>query len=393
MVCVLGRYVVTPTQPGQYNFKPGIAMVLLKDSSRRSTSRRSLMDSFFDSDFFDRNRSKKVNVAGLPLSFTVRPLPAGISDGNGLLCISDMVASSKVSRTRLNENETVTYTLSFEGNGDLRSLAAPELSIKDNFRVFESKSDSNIVFDAKGIRSAKVFEYLIVPTRSGHLKLPEVGVRCFDPIKAKIVNTIAPAIELQAVPGEKEEDIQMVLSHPSKQAVKIMGRDIRYIAESQKDAVSIGEPRIHSKKIFWFLLFFPLVMAVFDYYYSNRRALSSSEKQAMRASSALKTARASLAVLQNDKDDSKKYYSSMRALMIKYIADKLGLSPSGTIFSEVREQIKERSVSEEELKQFEEYLEIFSSAAFSPVKPTTDVMVNESNELSSLLSRIDKRWS
>jgi len=393
MVCILGRYVVTPTTTGRYKFNPGIAVVLLKDNSKQRTSRRrSLFDSFFEDDFFGRNRSKKVNVAGIPVSFDVKALPLKVAD-RSLLCVSDMMAFSKVSKNRLNENESLTYTLKFEGNGDLRSVEAPVLQTKDNFRVFESSSNSNIIFGPTGIRSAKVFEYVLVPTRSGNLQLPEVKLRSFDPDNKRVVTTIAPAVNLEIIPGEKEEDIQMVTSHISKRAVKLTGRDINYIAQSREGAVFLSAKPFHRQKLFWVLLILPFVLVTLDFYFTNRGELTSQQKQSLRASQALKTARRSIVALKAYKDEPKKYYSLIRSLMMKYIADKLGLSSSGIVFSEVQNDIEAIGVPSEDLKVFESYLDDFSGAAFSPVSFSSAEMEGQAKEVSTLLSNIDRRWS
>jgi hypothetical protein len=109
--------------------------------------------------------SETVTVEVLPLPAGDRP--AGFHDQNvGQL---DMAAS--VDRPRIKAGEGVTLKVVIGGRGNLRQVQPPSLDSLDGFKVYKPKVDDRLVLD-EGVSGEKVLEYLLLPVRTGQLKIP-----------------------------------------------------------------------------------------------------------------------------------------------------------------------------------------------------------------------------
>ncbi len=398
MVLEVGRYVVTPTQPGTYRFLPGTAKVLVRvPQSARRRRRRSLLDSFFDDDFdsfFGRMRGKEVAVGGEPVEFTVSTLPeVGRPANFSNICAASMAARAGVSRVKLKENESLTYKVTVEGQGDLRSLKAPKLEVNDSFRVFESKAHPAAILDENGVRSRTVFEYVLVPTTTGQLVLPAVGFDYFDTVLKTYRKVMTKAVSLDVIPGEKEE-VVTVTELPSRgKTVKLRGRDINYIREEMESAIPLSAPPLHRKPIYWLFTLLPILLLIGEAWYRKYTNLSAGDLLERRASRALREAKNGVSEAKTNIKDGKKFYSMLRTVLVGFLADKLGRSSAGLVFDEVRETLVERGLKTDDLEAFASLLEECEIAAFSPALPTEDMRAEHGEKAITILGNIDGRWS
>jgi len=396
MVCEVGRYLVTPTQPGTYRFMPGTAKVVVA-VPRDRRRRRSFFDSFFDDDFddmfFGRARGKEVAVGGEPVEFTVKALPStGKPAAFSGVCAATMAAQAGVSRIELKENESLTYKVTVEGHGDLRSLTAPQLELSENFRVFESKTHPTVELDQGGVRSRIVFEYVLVPTRSGRLTLPPVGFDYFDTTLKTYHRVATEAVTLTVVPGEKEEIVTVSALPAHGRVVRIAGRDINYIREDARRALPLDRPPLHRRPLYWALTLLPFALLAGEALYRRHTNLSAGDLLERRASRALREALRGVADARRTIDDGKAFYSQLRAVLVAYLADKLGQPPAGLVFAEVRSAVAEKGVAAADLDAFADVLERCEMAAFSPVLPDLDARRADADGTDAVLRAVERGW-
>lgn len=394
MAADVARYVVTPTRPGSFRFFPGTAKVVVRPQ-RTTRSRRGFFDSFFDEDmddFFGRVRGKDVAVSGEAVTLTVKPLPTAGRPATGpLVCASGVSAVAGVSRIELPENETLTYKITVEGQGDLRALPAPTLDLGGAFRVFESKATPTITVDQGGVRSRTVFEYVLVPLMSGALTLPPVAFPLFDPLRRVYDRVVTKAVVLTVTPGEREDVVTGVAPGGSR-TVTLTGRDINYIDEDRGHAVPAGRPPLHGRPLFWALTLLPVGAVLADAWGRGRR-LSAAELASRRASRALREARAALAVAASQVGDGKAFYSALRSVLVSFVADKLGQPAAGLVLAEVRSSLlEEHGVAPAALAAFEAVLEVCDLAAFSPALPDAAARDADLARAREALEAMERGW-
>ena len=399
MVLDLARYVATPTQAGTYRFNPGTAKVVVRVPKERRRRRRprSLFDSFFDDDFdsfFGRMRGKEVAVGGEAVEFKLKELPQrGRPEDFSGICASDLSAEAEVSRRSLKEHESLTFKVILRGRGDLRSMKAPELESSEDFRVFESKSKASIFLSNGALRSKVVFEYVLVPTRSGKLSLPSLSFDYFDTEGVSYEVARTKPVELEVKPGKKEEIVQVSKLPMRKEHVRLRGRDINYIHESREDSIPLSEPPLHDKPLYWVLTLFPLVFLLGEGLYRRYTSLSAGDLRLLRASRALSKALSGINQCRAEIDDGKSFYSKLRLVLLQYLADKLDRSPSGLVFSEIRSDLQVRGMPEELLDDFSSLLEQCEAAAFSPALPGNEEREKACQQAVASLKAMDGRWS
>ena len=93
-----------------------------------------------------------------------------------------------------------------------------------------------------GLAGSKVIEYLAIPRHAGNYTIPPVEFSYFD-LKSQSYKTLkTDAYTLNVAKGEGNSD-QVVANFTSKEDLKVLGKDIRYI--------KTGETSLYMQLYFW----------------------------------------------------------------------------------------------------------------------------------------------
>lgn len=135
-------------------------------------------------------------VGGRATTVEVLPLPsegrpAGFSANNvGLYTIA-----AKVDRAKVKQGEPFTLTITIAGTGNIRVIdpgAWPEL---DGLRRYDPKVETHASVGAQ-LGGDQVYEFLIIPERSGALQVPVHSFSFFDPATARYQTVSTQPIEI-----------------------------------------------------------------------------------------------------------------------------------------------------------------------------------------------------
>ncbi|MDE2718155.1 MAG: BatD family protein, partial [Chloroflexota bacterium] len=115
-----------------------------------------------------------------PIVVEVLPLPAGAPAGfTG--AVGKFNISADVEDTDGKVNEPVQLTVRVVGEGNIDSLPDPAWPDFDDWRVFESPSDtSSRLIDGRFV-GTRTYNSVLVPQKAGLLTVPEIGYTYYDP--------------------------------------------------------------------------------------------------------------------------------------------------------------------------------------------------------------------
>ena len=227
---VWSQYILFPQQTGKLEV-PAITFDAV-------VAQRTESDDPFDA-FFNGGGIVEVQkkIVAPKLTINVQPLPskpANFSGGVGEFSISSSINSKEV-RT----NDAVTVKLVIKGSGNMKLISTPELKFPEDFEVYDPKVTNNFDVSTAGLTGSQTIEYLAIPRHAGDFTIPPVEFTYFD-LKSNAYKTLkTEAYNLKVAKGKGNAD-QVIADFTSKEDVKVLGQDIRFIKLGDTDLQKKG---------------------------------------------------------------------------------------------------------------------------------------------------------
>lgn len=226
---LIASFAAYPLKEGKLNIDPMEVKATYIEERR---VRPGAMNPFGDEDdlfqqFFQNGAPRTESLRSESISIEVLPLPEIPKDLNYTGAVGDFEVVSAVDRTDLKAHEALSLTLKVEGSGNLSNIETPKISLPEGFELYEAKSQTK----GKAGMGEKIFEYLIIPRKSGDFTLPAVQLGFFDPKKNQYVQKSTEAIRIhvnEGDPGAENQapskmDPSKEIATPEKGAKRIFG--------------------------------------------------------------------------------------------------------------------------------------------------------------------------
>lgn len=181
----------------------------------------------FSSDFFENFFQQTViqekKLTSNELSVTIKPLPALPADlsqfSRGLPIVGETSVSATYSESPLKVGESKNIALVVASTGHLNPLKAPPLHAPPGVKIYDGQAGVKHEVSQGYLVTRKTFNYSVVPTQPGVMRIPGVSVAYFDPQSAsyKLATTsdislvvsgnALSAAPAQPVPGNAERGV------------------------------------------------------------------------------------------------------------------------------------------------------------------------------------------
>lgn len=358
-VATIQKISLYPLSAGKKTIDPLIVNCQVKTKR----SRRDIFDDFF-SDPFGRTVNKVVN-SNL-ISITVLPLPEQGKPEGFTGIVGDFSITSGVDKTNLTTDDAVTFTVKISGEGHIGSLSEPERTFPEVFETYDPEISKNVNRKGGRITGSKVFKYVLVPRKTGTFRIESISYPIFNPRTKRYQILTTDPVELYVSKG-KGGEAAVAHSGFSKEEVDLIGKDIRFIKE-ECDSLRKIQLNIFSSFLFLPILLIPLLLmaASVGYrkhldrlhtdqaYARNRVARREAKKHLLQAKSKIKS------------DEQKEFYGVVDKAITGYVSDKLNISEAGMMSDDVKEELKQRGVSDAVIEQYINTLETCDFKRFAP---------------------------
>jgi len=217
---VVQQFLLYPQTTGEINIDPVQISVLIRQKSGQS-------DPFFG-DFFANYTTIPKVVISKPVKIKVNPLP-GVKpdDFSGIVGKASMVAT--LSKDTVNVNDAVNLKMVISGSGNLKLANTPEMKLPTDLEVYDPKVTDNLKNGMNGTTGQKTFEYLLIPRHYGDFSIPPVTYSYFNIESKRFERITSPELHFYARKGTEQNDGITVYGGVSKEDVKYLGKDIRFI--------------------------------------------------------------------------------------------------------------------------------------------------------------------
>ncbi len=333
VVYTLKTIALFPQKTGLIEINPANIVISVPDARSRNV-------------FFRSSKSYSALTNGL--SVNVLPLPPkpgeDVSDNVGKFYIK-----AKIRKHRITTDDALPLTIQIDGNGLGKFIEAPAISNElQDFEVYDPKlmSQKEYIMDGQ-LYSRKIFEYLLVPNKTGKYNL-KISYTYFDTDSAKYITIYAYPGILQVLKG-KNTDLADRSKILEKYKLKPLKEDIALDR--------IGKPFFNSV-LYWILLGAIFIMIPLMYYY--RLYLVKQGNIDIAVIKRKKAAKEALIRLNRAQElmgqgEAKGFYKEISDALLKFVADKLDIPNIELNKDNVKSKLLSLGVSE--LKS-EEYIEL-----------------------------------
>ena len=215
---VLRTAVLYPQKTGELSIEPLTLDVPIDVRSNRR-------------DFFGRFMSTRVNktISAGRRTINVKPLPMEDrpEDFTGAVGFFDI--DSSISRSELDAQESLEYSVTVRGEGNLKLFELPKPQFPNAFEVYEPTRNDKISTRTSGMRGSVSEGYTLVPQNQGTYPLPTLSFSYFDPNLERYITKTTQDHVVSVINGPAQESsAQNTESKPANTVVVDTDR-FRYI--------------------------------------------------------------------------------------------------------------------------------------------------------------------
>lgn len=305
------------------------------------------------------------NLVTPKLTINVKELPAG-KPANFSGGVGEFTLSSTISTQELKTNDAVTIKLVISGTGNMKLINTPEVGFPQDFEIYDPKVDNKFNLTRNGLAGNKVIEYLAIPRHAGTYTIPPIEFSYFD-LKSQSYKTLkTDAYTLNVAKGEGNSD-QVVANFTSKEDLKVLGQDIRYIKTgdtrlTQKDDYFYGSTS------YWLWYIIPLTLFIAFMIIYRKQAMENANVAKVRTKKANKVATKRMKnagkLLAEKKSEA--FYDEVLKALWGYISDKLSIPLSQLSKDNIEEELQKHQVADELIKEFINNLNDCEFARYAP---------------------------
>lgn len=305
------------------------------------------------------------NLVTPKLTINVKELPTG-KPTNFSGGVGEFTLSSTISTQELKTNDAVTIKIVISGTGNMKLINTPEVGFPQDFEIYDPKVDNKFNLTRNGLAGSKVIEYLAIPRHAGTYTIPPIEFSYFD-LKSQSYKTLKTnAYTLNVAKGEGNSD-QVVTNFTSKENLKVLGQDIRYI--------KIGDTRLTQKDDYfygsinyWLWYIVPLALFIAFMVIYRKQAIENANVAKVRTKKANKVAtkRMKNAGKLLSEKKSEAFYDEVLKTMWGYISDKLSIPLSQLSKDNIEEELQKHQVADELIKEFINNLNDCEFARYAP---------------------------
>lgn len=364
---VLREYLVFPQQSGMLQVEQSEMTAVAQIVVQAERQSRSPFDDFFGGIPDIKQVSRR--VAAPAVNITVKEWPAGAPDSfNG--AVGNFTMTSEFTGGSVTANSSSNYTVKITGTGNLPLIQAPHLDMPDSFEQYNIKTTESLQRSAAGISGYRQFEYPLIARAEGDFSIEPVRFSYFDPNSAKYV-TLTTCEERVTVLADSTSGRSAsgggLVSGLSKEDVRILGEDIRFIKLGRHDLSMTGRTLMGSG---WYYGILALIIGgfVFALIYLQKLIEERRNAVAVRGKRANKVALQRLNAAQGymKEGSQRNFYEEMLKALWGYIGDKLNIPAANLTKENVREGLTRHGVSAEQTARYVDLISECEYAQYSP---------------------------
>lgn len=328
------------------------------------------------------------NLKSAPVSIKVKEFPAG-APASFKGAVGSFSLTCDMPETELVANTSDRLELTITGNGNLKFITAPRLTLPESFEVYDTKVTDNIMITATGTSGSITYSYPFVARSAGEFTIEPLEFSYFDPTTGEYHTLATERFNISVADDGSAPATTTtggVVSYGS--TMRQLDRDIRFIHTGTLPIK--GGAAIVLTPLYWLLITLLVALFIVAYVALRKRMINSRNVVARRMKRADKVAVQRLRMAEKSMKELNRhsFYEEMLRALWGYISDKFNIPVSNLTKETIREELYRRGVSSAIAEQF---CEIISRSEEAQYAPSVDGDMNEVyTEAIEVISKIEE---
>lgn len=344
-VHIIRKVQLYPLQAGSYILDP--VEVVNKVSFVRAGATNNNMQGLLDSYMDGQVEAQEVTLSSLPVTITVKPLPATDKPANYDGAVGSFTINASINSLSIAAGETGLLKIVINGEGNLPLVNAPFINWPNGVDGYEATVKEDIDKTTAPIKGSKLFEYGFTAQKEGTCQIPPVSFSYFD----AAANTYRQL---------KTDSFTITVT-------KAMA--------APQPAVPIAKGGIYYTK--WLIAALVVLMAVFLFWFF-KKAKAPKKQTTPAAISPVETPRPPKDIFAGARqalhtNNSQLFYKATGMALWGLLAEKLDIPVNVLNKQQVLEQLQEKGFSATQILQVEDCLKECELALYTPVHLTSQM--------------------
>jgi hypothetical protein len=241
------------------------------------------------------------------------------------------------------------------------------------------------------IAGKKTAEYLLVPRNAGDRTIDPIPFAYYDVEKNEYVRSSSPRFSVTITPGKEIAGENGSVA--AKEAIRLLGEDIRYVKLSPGELQSLSETPWNSST-FYLVAFLPPFAFIGAFVYRTRMKAIYGDMPKFRFQQAGKEAARRLKQAKQllAQGNTESYHAEISKALLSYLEDKLHIEKSSLTIEEAVGRLQQRGVDEGAITQLKSTIERAEFARFAPAADTTGARKELLDAAIATISAIEKSF-
>jgi hypothetical protein len=339
-------------------------------------------------DFFGRFMTTRVNktISAGRRTINVKPLPLENrpEDFTGAVGFFDF--DSSISRSELDAQESLEYSVTVRGEGNLKLFELPKPQFPNAFEVYEPARNDKISTRTSGMRGSVSEVYTLVPQNQGTYPLPPLSFSYFDPNLERYITKTTQDHIVSVINGPAQESALQNNERADTNLVVVDTDRFSYI-KLQSDWLARNPAPWFGTWAYWrwvlgLLIFLPLwfVLSAIRNRYLGDTTSRDLRKRKRLIAQYLSQAKA-------EQQNPTAFYAALERSLHLFLKAQLKLETSGLSKENIRALMTQRTLTQDAIDRLIDLIERCERARYAP---TTAVDVqNDYNEAQEVIALIN----
>ncbi len=357
----LKRTYLFAQRSGKLEIEPmNIECIVRKQSNKRP---RDVFEQFFGGGYEDvtyavKSKAIPIDIAALPE--TNKP--------DGFMgAVGNYSFKAQISKDKIKANDAINLTITLIGKGNIKLVDPLKINFPEDFETYDPKTKENITSGAAGVSGSKTFDYLIIPRHEGDYKIDQINFSYFDPEKKQYITLPSPEFTIHVDKGNEKDETTSVFNPRSKEDVKVLGNDIRYI-KTKNIQLKPKSDYFFGSTLFYLGLICPFLAFIGFLFIQRKNTELNKDAVAVKSRKATKMAkkRLSLAAQYLKSNNKEQFYVEIVKALYGYVGDKLNILAADLNKEHISEKLTEKGVNDLTIQQLTTTLDSCEYARYAP---------------------------
>jgi hypothetical protein len=247
------------------------------------------------------------------------------------------------------------------------------MKLPADLEVYDPKVTDDLKNSLNGTAGQKTFEYLLIPRHYGDFTIPPVTYSYFNTETKQYERITSQELHFYARKGTEQNAGITVYGGVSKEDVKYLGKDIRFI-NSKPGFLRKSGNVISSKRSFYSAYAFAVILFLSVLFLRREHIRRNSDLATVRNRKAGKIAVKRLKEAEKclKEKQADKFYEEILKAIWGYLSDKLNIPVSELTRSNAVNSLTERGIPEQEINNLASILDKCEFARFAPSSSATE---------------------